>query len=236
MVDLENFPTSDTAKEMLESVTKGWYERAYAGKWMFQVMGNSMDMVKKIYSELPDQFFVETATWGLAYHEQKYGLQIRNNLKYEERRKLIMQHMKSRVPMTPYHMEQLIKQQLGLDAEVSDIHDKGSLGYLGDHPNMFRVVIWDRGQNLELDYPAAEKLIRQANQSHTVFDTQHRQVFQEKVHTYAGALYSEQVEYEIRPRPVNHDVDTRAVTGTAALLDFMVYEEIGRSTDNGSKQ
>ena len=52
MIDLANFPTSESAKEMLESVTKGWYERAYVGKWLYQVMGLSMDQVKRIYEEL----------------------------------------------------------------------------------------------------------------------------------------------------------------------------------------
>lgn len=41
MIDLENFPTSETAKEMMGSVTKGWYDKAYVGKWLYQVMAVS---------------------------------------------------------------------------------------------------------------------------------------------------------------------------------------------------
>lgn len=226
MIDLANFPTSESAKEMLESVTKGWYERAYVGKWLYQVMGLSMDQVKRIYEELPDQLFVETATWGLAYHEQKYGLSIKESLSYEERRRAILQRMKSRVPMTPYHMEQLLRRQLNVEAEISDIYDPGSLGYVPEHPNVFQVIIWNRDQNAELDYGAVERQIRQVNQSHTVFSVNHRQIFNRQLEVYAGAVTTEFVDYEIKPRPINRDVECIAKAGTAALIDLLIIEEV----------
>lgn len=226
MIDLTNFPTSESAKEMLESVTKGWYERAYVGKWLYQVMGLSMDQVKRIYEELPDQLFVETATWGLAYHEQKYGLPIKESLGYEERRRAILQRMKSRVPMTPYHMEQLLRRQLNVEAEISDIHDPGSLGYVPEHPNVFQVIIWNWDQNAELDYGAVERQIRQVNQSHTVFSINHRQIFNRQLEVYAGAVTTEFVDYEIKARPINRDVECIAKAGTAALIDLLIFEEV----------
>ena len=226
MVDLEHFPTSETANEMLESVTKGWYERAYVGKWLYQVMGLSLDLVRQIFEELPEQFFVETATWGLAYHEQKYGLPVRENVDYEDRRRAILERMKSRVPMTPYYMEQLIKRQLGLAAEVSDVHDSGSLGYVPEHPNVFQVVIWEHDQNTVLDYGAVERLIRQVNQSHTVFSLEQRQVLNRQVALHAGALVTEFVEYEIRPRAIGRDIFCTAHAGAAAIIDLLILEEV----------
>lgn len=228
VTNMEHFPTSTTAREMLGSVTKGWYDRAYVGKWLYQVMGLSMDQVKALYEELPEQFFVETATWGLAYHEQKYGLPIRNGLNVEERRKSIMQRMKSRVPMTPYNMEQLCRRQLGLSAEVSDIHDGGSLNYQPDHPNRFQVIIWEHDTNMVLNYAMVESLIQQVNQSHTVFTVQHRQVFERSRSVLIGSLHTDLVEYEIKPRPINRDVDATVRTTAAVAIDIAVFEEIGR--------
>ena len=37
--DLENFPTSESAKKMLGYVSDGFYDSSYVGKWLFQVMG-----------------------------------------------------------------------------------------------------------------------------------------------------------------------------------------------------
>ena len=67
--DLEEFPTSESAKRQLSYVTKGFYDTSYIGKWIYQVMGLEYDEAKRIVEELPLQFFPETATWGLKYHE-----------------------------------------------------------------------------------------------------------------------------------------------------------------------
>ena len=89
--NLEEFPTSESALRMLSYVSEDFYKKSYVGKWLFQVMGLEYDEARKLVEELPYQMFVETATWGLMYHELKWQLPIRNNLSYEERRKLIYQ-------------------------------------------------------------------------------------------------------------------------------------------------
>lgn len=102
-IDLENFPTSECANEMLGYVTNhGFYDKAYVGKWLFQVMGLEYDEAQKLAEELPLQMFPETATWGLKYHEIKWQLPVREHLPDEERRKLIFQKRDDRPPMTPY--------------------------------------------------------------------------------------------------------------------------------------
>lgn len=82
--DLERFPTSESAKKMLSFVSDGFYDESYVGKWIFQVMGIEYDKALEIAMDLPAQFFLETATWGLLYHEIKWGLPVRLNLSYEE--------------------------------------------------------------------------------------------------------------------------------------------------------
>lgn len=225
-MDIENFPTNEVAKQMLSYVTEGWYDRSYVGKWLYQVMGMTMEQVKQRYEELPDQLFVEKATWGLCYHEQKYGIPVRKNLNYEKRRQLLLQRGMKRVPMTPYNMEQYLKRLLGIDAEVSDIHDPGSLGYVLDHPNRFKVVVWNHNTNIDLDYSKIEKTIRKVNQSHTVFTLEHRQNFESSIEIYTGAVVSEWVGYEIRPRQINRDMEAVAETVVSAAIDMMIFEEI----------
>lgn len=72
-IDLERFPWSDSANRMLTYVTKGWYDKSYVGKWIYEVMGRELDLATVHIEELPYQMFIDTATWGLKYHEIKYG-------------------------------------------------------------------------------------------------------------------------------------------------------------------
>lgn len=41
--NLENFPTSESAKRQLKYITSGFYDNSYVGKWLFQVMGQEFD-------------------------------------------------------------------------------------------------------------------------------------------------------------------------------------------------
>lgn len=136
--DLENFPTSESAKKMLSYVSDGFYDESYVGKWIFQVMGIEYDKALEKAMELPDQFFPETATWGLMYHEIKWGLPIRMNLSYEERRRLIYQKRDCRAPMTPYRMEKYLEVMTGFEVHIADMSDLGKYGFNPAHPNVFK--------------------------------------------------------------------------------------------------
>ena len=78
--NLENFPTSESGKRQLGYVSEEFYEKSYVGKWLYQVMGLEYDEARRLVEELPEQMFPETATWGLMYHEIKWGLPVRENL------------------------------------------------------------------------------------------------------------------------------------------------------------
>lgn len=159
-MNIENFPTSESAKRMMGYITGNeFYGKSYVGKWIFQVMGREMDDAHlRIEEELPYQAFPETATWGLRYHEEKYGLPIRENLSYEERRKLILEKRNTRAPMNPYMMEKILENITGRKVHVSD----------EDTPiNTFSVEI-EPGDN-EVDVSAAIKKLKEIKQSHVTF-------------------------------------------------------------------
>lgn len=164
--NLENFPTSESAKRMLSYVTEGFYDKSYVGKWMYQVMGMEYDKALKIIEDLPKQFFPETATWGLMYHEIKWGLPVQENLGYEERRRLIFQKRDTKAPMTPYRMESYLETMTGLKVHVSDVHDLGRYSNGFEHPNMFHVTVIG---NSNLDLTDIRKFIDSLKQSHTVY-------------------------------------------------------------------
>ena len=164
--NLENFPTSESAKRMLSYVTQGFYDRSYVGKWIYEVMGLEYDQARKIAEELQKQCFPETATWGLMYHEIKWGLPVRENLSYEERRRLIYQKRDYRVPITPYRMEKYLEDITGLAVRVADVNDPGEYGYKETHPNIFRVYVTGEGTP---DWRTVRKGLMYLKQSHTSY-------------------------------------------------------------------
>jgi len=164
--DLENFPTSESAKKMLSYVSDGFYDKSYVGKWLFQVMGLEYDTALKIAEDLPAQFFPETATWGLMYHEIKWGLPVRLNLSYEDRRKLIYRKRDCRAPMTPYRMEEYLKKEIDFEVYVADCHDPGAFGNIAAHPNIFRVTFVGEGT---LDIKNVREILKKIKQSHTTY-------------------------------------------------------------------
>lgn len=166
-IDLENFPTSQSAQNMLATVTPGFYDQSYVGKWLYQVMGLEFDEAERLIAEeLPLQFFPETATWGLMYHELKWGLPVRDCLSYDERRKLIYEKRDQRAPMTPYRMETMLANVTGFWANIADIHDGGKYGYKVGHPNTFIAVFVGDGS---LNIKAVKRLLDSAKQSHTTY-------------------------------------------------------------------
>lgn len=157
-MDLEYFPSSETGKRMLDTVSNGFYDNSYVGKWLFEVMGLEMGEAREKIEELPYQAFPETATWGLKYHEQKYGLPVREELTYEERRRFIYQKRDERSPMNPYRIEVITENITGRKAHVDD--ESGPV-------NTFTIKL-ESGNNA-VDVTAAIKKIKAIKQSHVAF-------------------------------------------------------------------
>lgn len=164
--DLENFPVSESAKNMIASVSDGFYDNSYVGKWLFEVMGQEYDAAREIAEDILNQLFPETATWGLMYHEIKWGLPVRENLPYEERRQLIYRKRDYRAPMTPYRMEGYLKTATGFDVRIADINDPGDYGFVAPHPNVFKAYFMGEGT---LASKRTRAMLNELKQSHTMF-------------------------------------------------------------------
>lgn len=164
--DIEKFPTSRAAVDMLHSISEGFYQNSYVMKWLLQVEGLEWDGAESILRELPLQFFPETATWGLVYHEQKWQLPVKYNLGYDERRKLIYQRRDFKAPMTPYKMELYIGKVLGIETHIADCHDPGVHGFMPGHPNIFKATFITDGT---LDVAAVSEVLDRLKQSHTIY-------------------------------------------------------------------
>lgn len=108
-MNLETFPTSEAAQRMLSYVSNGFYDKSYIAKWLYQVIGLEMDDAHLKFEELLMQVFPETATWGLVYHEQKYGIITNPAKDIEERRYEVIRKRDFRAPMSPARVETIIE-------------------------------------------------------------------------------------------------------------------------------
>ena len=171
VVDLDQFPTSESAKRMLSYISEDFYKDSYVGKWLFQVMGLEWDAAWEIIDSLPEQAFPETATWGLKYHEQKWHLPVREDLDYDTRRKSIYQKRDYRAPMNPYNLEKYLANATGFEVHIEDVHDEHLYGWTPPHPNTF--IVYFEGDGT-LDVATAKARLKQLRQSHTTYVLQER--------------------------------------------------------------
>lgn len=117
--DINNFPTKVSAKRMLSRIT-GIYGKSYVGKWIFEVMGAEIDPAWERVKELRLQASPVTATWGLKYWEQRYGIETDLTLSLEERRKRIIERRMPRLPINPARLEAMLSEICGRDVAIKE--------------------------------------------------------------------------------------------------------------------
>ncbi len=115
--DLERFPTRKTALEMMDMISP-IYDTSYVGKWLFQVLSGPIELSKNIAEELQDQAFPQTATWGLRYWEEAYGVPVNETDSIDVRRKRLLEKMIWLAPMNPARIARLVTSITGRSAKI----------------------------------------------------------------------------------------------------------------------
>lgn len=216
--DLENFPTSEAGKRMLQSVSEEFYAKSYVAKWLYQVMGMEWDEIEDKIDELPAQFFPETATWGLKYHEIMWHLPVREDLPYEERRQLLAAKETDKKPVIPATMEEYVSNATGFEVVISDYHDPGPYNFVPEHPNQFAVYFIGYQP---LDREKAYEAIDQIKQSHTTYKISHIEYVEKEIdwNLFCGAGINTQPEYYIK----NMDDIQRYISADVIFATGMSY-------------
>ena len=156
-MDLEKFPTSKTAQKMLGMVSQGFYDDSYVGKWIYQVMGAQLDIMDVSVEDLPYQAYVDTATWGLRYWEQAYGIETDESLTYEQRRAEIHARESTGAPINPERIRTTLEGITGRSWSIEEMNSEYRFKitvYQGeDAINWKRVIQWlDKVKPAHLSY------------------------------------------------------------------------------------
>ena len=124
MLDLDKFPRSPTGRKMLSRVSP-IYANSYVMKWLYQVMGGELDVVWQRLTELPEQVFTKTVTWGIDYQENKYSIQHDYSLSLEARRAQLRRRKPQKLPISPGLIERWVREAYGLDIDVDETTGPG---------------------------------------------------------------------------------------------------------------
>lgn len=115
--DLENFPTRETAKDMMTMISP-IYDESYVAKWIFEVMSASLQLAQETIKGFREQEFPATVTWAIEYWEQAYGIESNPDLSIEERRAALITRRNYRGPMNPARIEAICEAICGREVEL----------------------------------------------------------------------------------------------------------------------
>lgn len=151
--------TSPKGKEMFETISPIYYQSRLM-QAIIQATGHETDRVYKIADEILLQLFPQTATWGLRYWEELLEIPVNEKLPIERRRAVVMTRLKSRSPMTPLRMANIIKSLTNEQAEYIEVTENVE-------PHVFMVLISTRRSGI--DYANIYKTIKKIKPSHESF-------------------------------------------------------------------
>lgn len=170
--DLEKFPENHVSKRMISRVSP-IYERSYVAKWLYEVMGREVDDAETRFSELREQANPETATWGLCYWEQRYGIEVDESRSLAARRAAVISKRGTRAPMNPARIEEILSSMSGRKIRVEE----------NVAPYTFRVYV-ENGEGF-VDYDAIVRKLKKVKPSHLAFEV----CFEVFTTAYIGAGY-----------------------------------------------
>lgn len=154
---MEQILKSPMAQKMVQQVSP-IYGEAYTVLWLYQVIGAVLDNMKEWTDSLEKQVVPQTATWSLPYWEDQYKIFADPSWDYERRRQNIINKCRTRAPMNPYRMGQLVSVAAGADARVEEFTGK----------NKFTVYI---SANKDLvDEAFVRKEINASKPAHLIYD------------------------------------------------------------------
>lgn len=210
--DIEKFPTSPTAKQMLSRVSPV-YTSSYIAKWLYEVMGRELDEARTLFIELIEQRFPDTATWGIAYLEHKYSITPDDSLTLLERRARLKRRQRKRQPLSPWQFERIISDCFGFRVDVDETVEHGVLhirtevnANIGDPKPLYQEIVRIKPSHLVVCVDSTAQAVdtlyyAAAPTIHTTYEIRPAEITDAtaEARQYIGAAVSAHTTYEIYP-------------------------------------
>lgn len=114
----EEILTNELGNRMLDMVSN-IYDNSKVALNIYQAYGVVLSKQHDfILKDFIAQMFPQTATWGLRYWEEEFGIITDASKTIEERRRYLMSVMFKKIPMTPYRIKQIVTGITNIPCEV----------------------------------------------------------------------------------------------------------------------
>lgn len=153
---MDEILTSPSARRIVPQLSP-IYGNAYTALWLFNTIGLQLDEMEQWSDELMLQVIPQTVTWAIGYFEQDYGLDSNDDLTLDERRARLLAKIRTREPMNPRHVEQLLSMLTGITVTITENISK----------NRFRVSV--DGEMSDEVKTAFKNLLNSVKPAHLIY-------------------------------------------------------------------
>lgn len=158
--------TSETIQKILKSplAVRGLdyispiYSEAKTALWLMEAIGQEYDTLIEWIEQYKLQVTPETATWGIRYYEEEYNLPINDERPLRERIDAVKTTIRSRAPMNPLKMANLISLNIGFPVKIIENTAK----------NTFTICLLDAGEGGY--YAKAKRVADRIKPAHLIYD------------------------------------------------------------------
>ena len=138
----------------------GYHLACAQSRALIETLADASLEVKAALYDVMDQFFVETATWGLDLWEQQVGIETDRGLSHESRRGAIKQKLVASGQTTSEMVRQLAETITGYEARVHINQDYSfSLEFLGERTELADIDVEELRSVVEQIKPAHLRFI-----------------------------------------------------------------------------
>lgn len=92
---------------------------------IYDVQSFEIDKINYCIEDIQKQFYIDTATWGLAYWEKRYGLETNINISYEQRREIIKAKKRGQGTTTKAMIKNAAEAFSNGEAEIIEVNSEG---------------------------------------------------------------------------------------------------------------
>ncbi len=154
---IEEILTGSKAREIL-SWLPPVYSDAYVFLWLLREVSGSIERMEQWATDFANQTVPQTATWSIPYWEERYGIISNENLSLRQRRNQIVNKRRTRAPMPPKKIADIITNLTGVETKIEENTGK----------NHFTVV--SSGYIPPKIMKAVRKELNQLKPAHLIYD------------------------------------------------------------------
>lgn len=169
--ELDQMPVTETGQRMYSRVSP-IYENSRFMKTFYDALGAEWEPIRKLFTTLREQHFIETVDWGITFLEEKYSLEPRPDLSLEERRARLGIKARKHLPLNPGVMEKYILDSFGLKTYLSE-EEPGYIHVITNHlteDGWGKMITWllkEKPAHLMLDVTQYEPIYTGTNPDET---------------------------------------------------------------------